>query len=44
MSFLILSFNKAKISKTIDILRCLVNRLSLTSIVNKKIMPIKRNY
>lgn len=42
--FPILPLNKAKISKTIDILRCLVKRLGLTGIVNDKIVPIKGDY
>lgn len=40
----ILPLNKAKISETIDILRCLVERLGLTGVVNDKIVPIKRDY
>lgn len=41
---LILPLNKVKILNIINILHYLVKHLGLISIVNDKIMPIKRNY
>lgn len=42
--FPILPLNKAKISKTIDILHCLVERLGLENLVEDKIVLIKDDY
>lgn len=40
----ILSFNKAKIAKTINVLHYLFEYLSLKIIIENKIMLIKKNY
>lgn len=44
ISLPILPLNKAKISETINILRCLIECLGLEGIVKDKIVPIKGNY
>lgn len=42
--FPILPLNKTIIMETIDILRYLIKRLGLKSLVKNKIVPIKGNY
>lgn len=44
IQFLILSLNKSKIVKTINILHCLIKQLGLENIVENKIILIKDDY